>query len=1400
MQDAVPLSRAKQRLLAQYTRGERPRTTAREGSIPRRGASDTTPLSSAQHGLWFLHQLVPGTAAYNIPCTIRVRSALDSWLLQESINAIVRRHEALRTAFMVVDGQPRQIITPSVTVRLPVVDLQGTLPSRREGEARRLASMEAARPFNLAEAPLLRATLLCLAPEDHLLLLTMHHIVSDEWSVGVFLRELTTLYAAYSSGEPAPLPVPPIQFADVVLWQQQRLHEPAQDAHVTYWRDKLAGAAEVLELRTDQSRPPHATFAGAQYSLVLPSSLSSELSDLSKVERATKFMTLVASFQVLLQRYTGQEDLLVGSPFAGRTVPETEQLIGFFVNTLVLHGDLTNDPTFQEYLRRVRDDVIGAYMHQDVPFERIVQALDPVREPNRHPLFQVMLALEPPQPPLPVGWSIQDAHVANGTSKFDLTLEIEDRPDGLNCRFEYSTQLFEPATIARLAGHWRQLLESIVIDPTRRLSQLQLLSADERYQMLNKWNTTDAAYPTDKCIHQLFEAQVERDPDVVAVVCNDECLTYRELNRRANRLAHHLHTLGIGPDVLVGLAVDRSLDLMVGLLGILKAGGAYVPVDPTYPDERIGFMLEDAQVPVLVTQQHLIAAMPAKNATVVCLDSEVALDRQRETNPACMATPESLAYVIYTSGSTGRPKGVQVVHRGVVNFLASMRTQPGLSAGDTLLAVTTLSFDIAALELFLPLIVGARVVLVSRETAASGPELAHLLKDRQVTVMQATPATWRLLLATGWEGDRRLKVLCGGEPLTQELAEQLLPRVGSLWNLYGPTETTIWSTLCQIEPDRAITIGRPIANTQVYVLDSNLQPLPIGVPGELHIGGAGLARGYRNRPELTGDRFISNPFSPESGARLYKTGDLARFLADGTIACLGRIDNQVKVRGFRIEPGEIEDVLAQHPAVRECAVVARDDVAGEKQLVAYIVAAEQAPSNGQLREHLKQRLPDYMTPAVFVLLDSLPLTPNGKVDRRALPELSTSELLPGGQYVAPALPIHEQLVHLWEELLDVRPIGIRDNFFDLGGHSLLAANLITRIEDAFAQTIQPATFVADATIEHLANMLMWHEEPDTRSSLLTLQQDGAKRPFFFLHGDYLRDPVWCVNLARYLGHDQPLYALEPLRLEGWQHPPTLSAMAATHVEIVRRIQPEGPYLLGGWCNGALVAFEMAQQLRAAGEQVSVLLLMEPYASELYQRITHSLMRHLARLVGWPLEDEVVAYVKWSQRYKAAYRLVQYGYRVMRYGHRRAFEAYRALRDTVTAERASDLVNSQPSIHTRRRRRWETLPRADWLEVFEWIAMEYEAHAYADEVIVIRSSEARRHQPVTGARWYTGNKHLAVRAVPGTHITCRTDHVRALADAVSGCLDTVAARSSAVQCTLVPLHGGDSLRSREVEHS
>jgi surfactin family lipopeptide synthetase A len=1176
--------------------------------VIRRPYGAPPPLSFEQQQIWLQTQLTDSVPLYNEVLILERTGPLNRDALGRSFSEVTRRHAALRTTFPAGDGAPIQLIAEHKSTTVPLTDLNALPDQQRNAEVLRISTEEVRRPFDLAKGPLVRARLLRLSQENYVLIVTLHNIVADDWSLNILARELGELYHAYSTGGPSPLSDLPIEYADYAHWQRHWFEGDVLEQHISYWQKRLTGMAPVLDLPTDRPRAPVQAFRGACQSLVLSKSLTESLMKLSAREAVTPVVTLLAAFQALLSRYTGQYDIAVGSILPGRERVGTEDLIGPFAHTVMIRTDAVGDPTFRELLSRMRNVVPGDCEHQNVPFDYVVRELPGESDPSRNPLVRVLFSFTPSISLARLGWKIIDLEVDDGAASVDLQLQLYERADSIVGRFTYDTDLFDAATISRMAGHFQTLLQDAVANPDQRLSRLPLLTEAERHQLLVEWNNTQVDYPRDSCVHQLFEAQAGRTPNAIAVVFEKQFLTYSELNTRANQLAHSLQKLGVGPDVLVGICVERSLEMLVGLLGILKAGGAYVPLDPAYPPERLSFMLEDAKVPVLLTQNRLVPSLAESSARVVCLDSgwhEIA--KESGENPASKAKSEDLAYVLYTSGSTGKPKGVQIPHRAVVNFLTSMSLKPGMTCRDRLLAVTTLSFDIAGLEIYLPLSLGASLEIVRREVSSDGNLLLSKLASSGATVLQATPATWRMLLEAGWEGSRDLKVLCGGEAMPRELAGELLKRASSVWNMYGPTETTIWSTTSRITSSHGpITVGKPIANTEIYVMDSHSQPVPVGIPGELYIGGDGVARGYFHRPDLTAEKFVPNPFrEQESGARLYRTGDLVRYQPNGEIECLGRIDHQVKVRGFRIELGEIEAVLSQHPGVRQNVVTAREDVSGDRRLVAYVTANQRQspPTADALRDFLKPKLPDYMLPSQFIFLESLPLTPNGKVDRKALPVPTQLGFTQQKEYVAPRNAIESQLVKIWESVLSIRPVGVKENFFELGGHSLLVTKLNRRIEQAFAKKLSMAAIFEAPTVEQQASLLSNGSAFQWRSAVIPIQPAGSRPPFFCL--GYNAGPIF-LPLAGCLGPDQPLLCVDPSLLAPNQLPVhcTMEDVAACLAKEIRELQPHGPYYLGGFCGGGLVAYAIASELMAQGGKIAVLALFEPHTCY-YDHIKYS---------------------------------------------------------------------------------------------------------------------------------------------------------------------------------------------------
>lgn len=1029
------------------------------------------PLSHGQERLWFIDQLEHGNSIYNRPVFIRLKCGLNVAVLEQCLNEIIRRHEILRTTFPAVNGQPLQVVSPFQPLALSVTDISGLPEGERESEVRRQATDEAVLSFGLGRGPLIRTRLLRLGENEHILFLTMHHIVFDGWSEGVLFQELAILYESFSKGQPSPLSELPIQYADFAVWQRQWLQGEKFDSQLSYWKRRLADAPAVIELPTDRPRPPVQTYRGAKQSLVLSQALTNGLKAISRAEGTTLFMTLLAAFQTLLHRYTGKDDIIVGSPVAGRNGAEVEGLIGFFVNTLILRTDLSGDPGFRELLGRVRKLAVEAYAHQDVPFEKLVEELHPERSLSHSPLFQVMFAFQNASVMslTPAGLSVNFLEVERETAIFDLSLLMVDEANSLKATIEYNTDLFDAATISRMRGHFHNLVEGIIANPEQRLSDLPMLTDAEKQQLLVDWNDTTKDYTHDKCIHELFESQVERSPDAAAVIFQNHELTYRELNRRANQLAHYLRKLGVGPEVIVGICMERSIEMVLGLLAILKAGGAYMPIDPDYPKDRTTFMLEDSAAAVLLSQQRLIEHLPHHIVRVIPLDTEwETIAREGKENPVSGVTTENLAYVIFTSGSTGTPKGAMNTHRGIRNRLLWMQDTYELTEADRVLQKTPFSFDVSVWEFFWPLLTGACLVVARPGGHQDSGYLVELIAEQNITTLHFVPSMLQVFLEQ--ESLDILsclrRVMCSGEALSFELQERFFSRLDAeLHNLYGPTEASIdvsfWSCKRAVK-QQTVPIGRPIANTEIYLLDSHLQPVPVGIPGELYIGGDGVARGYLNRPDLTAEKFVPNPLSNNPGARLYQTGDLARHLPDGNIEFLRRIDHQVKIRGFRIELGEIEAALGEHPAVREAVVLAREDTPGDKRLVAYVVAKQKPVSLiTELRSSLRSKLPEYMVPSAFVFLDALPLTSNGKIDRRNLPRPDQSRPELESSFVAPRTPVEELIAQIWAEVLKLDQVGIHDNFFELGGHSLLLTQVASRIQQAF-QVLLPLRILFEA--------------------------------------------------------------------------------------------------------------------------------------------------------------------------------------------------------------------------------------------------------------------------------------------------------------------------------------------------
>ncbi|BAY05184.1 amino acid adenylation domain-containing protein [Anabaena cylindrica PCC 7122] len=1174
-------------------------------AITPRQQQENLPLSFAQQRLWFLDKLKPNSSAYNIAYRLKILGSLNINILEQSLYEIIQRHEILQTNFVVVNGQPTQVITHNFDFNLPIIDLQSLPDFQRETEAEKIAKQEAEKSLNLAEDTLFRIQLLRLSPEDNLLLINIHHIIFDGWSFRVLFEELKALYTAYCQDLTSPLRQLPIQYADFTLWQRQWLTGEVLESQLNYWKRQLGGTLPVLELPTDRPRPQVQTYAGATKFFIFSKELTASLKSLCQEEGVTLFMTLLTAFKILLCRYSGQKDVIVGTPIAGRNRREIEVLIGFFVNTLALRTDLGEHRSFRELLSRVRRVCLEAYTHQDVPFEQLVEVLQPERNLSHTPIFQVMFALQNAlmgELQLP-NLTVTALEALVQTAKFDLTLSMSERNGQLIGEWEYNTDLFDGSTIERMIQHFQMLLSGILAAPHQCIWELPLITEKEKHQLLIEWNQTQTDYHQDQCIHQLFEEQVERTPDAVAVVFEQVQLTYRELNKRANQLANYLQTLGVKAEVLVGICTERSLEMIVGILGILKAGGAYVPLDIVYPQERLAFMLSDSQVSILLTQQHLVEKLPEHQATVICLDTDSkAIELENQEKVSNGANPENLAYVMYTSGSTGQPKGVCVLHLGVVR-LVKETNYANLSSEEVFLQLAPLAFDASTFEIWGSLLNGGRLVIFPAPIPTL-EDLAASIHRYKITTLWLTAGLFHLMVDQRLEDLKPLRqLLAGGDVLSLATVQRVVEALDNcqVINGYGPTENTTftcyYSMMRGMQFGSSVPIGRPIANTQVYILDQFLQPVPISVTGEIYVGGAGLARGYLNRPELTAERFISHPFNNQAKARLYKTGDLGRYLPNGEIEYLGRIDNQVKIRGFRIELGEIEAVLNQHPNLKAAKVITREDIPGDKRLVAYIISKsnQNSPSeiSHQLREYLKQKLPDYMIPSAFVALESFPLTTNGKIDHRALPTVDFINF-ESKKNIQPSDNLELQLIKIWENVLRIQPIGLSDNFFDLGGYSLLALRLFAQINEIFGKNIPLAYLFQSPTIKQLAHVLRQEGCSTSWFSLVPIQTKGSKPPFYYIH-TASGGLIHSLNLLSKLDADQPVYGLQAQGLDGKKSPHTcIEDMASHYIKEIQTVQPHGPYLLGGWCAGGVIAYEMAQQLYAQGETVELLTIFDAF--------------------------------------------------------------------------------------------------------------------------------------------------------------------------------------------------------------
>jgi amino acid adenylation domain-containing protein len=1188
-------------------------------TIPPRPSGAPIPMSFAQELLWLLERTSPGHT-YNVPRMVRLTGALDVDALQLALDALVARHEVLRTTFSLVDGEPRQIVHQPSAVEITRIDLGDVAAEDRETSARQHARELASVPFDLERDPQLRTSVIRLTAQDHVLVLVSHHVASDGWSGNILLRELGRLYEGFRTSIPAELTPLMAQYADYAAWQRQTIAGAHLEALLAFWRSQLAGVPTVLDLPADRPRPAVPTFEGGSHSVTLPHAALDGVGRLAQDTGATSFMVFLSVLYVLLYRYTGEEELVVGTPVAGRSLPELDGIVGFFTNTLLLRGSLAGNPTFRQLLDRVRSACLAAFDHQEIPLEKLLLE----RGPDGQPIAtapQVVLITEDPERQsfqLPGTTSIPFG-VTRGATKFDLSLRAAERADGIRLGIEYRTDLFDAATIDRMLGHYSALLEAATAAPDIPVTELAIMSPAERRRVVVEWNDTAVEYGADDTLLDLLEAQAARTPTAVAVEDELGSLTYADLRARADALSNWLCSEGVGPGSLVAVCLERSLDLVVALVGVLKAGAAYVPLDPEYPADRLSFMLDDAGATVVLTQARLAALIPPHTGITLALDAEWA--RVLATAPVGSPkrpSPTDPAYMIYTSGSTGRPKGAVNSHRGIANRLCWMQRTYRLTATDAVLQKTPTSFDVSVWEFFWPLMTGARLVMARPGGHHDARYIGDVVAKCRITVLHFVPSMLAAFLdepALAARCSSVRDVICSGEALPVALTRRFFAQIPDtrLHNLYGPTEAAVDVAFfeCHADEMRAtVPIGRPVGNTRLYVLDARLHPVPIGVPGDLYIGGAQVGMGYHRRPELTAQRFVPDPFGSEGAARLYYTGDRGRWLADGILEFLGRADFQIKLHGQRIELGEIEAALLQQPGVAAAVVIVREDVPGNQRLVGYVVnSAESTVSVTDLREELRRRLPAVMVPTAIVFLDRLPLTPNGKVDRKSLAAPTGEARSVSAEYVAPWSPLEQEIAGIWTALLGVDRIGVHDDFFELGGNSLLAMRMFTEIERVWGRRLPFRSFFERPTVSEVVAVLVTVARDEEEHGIAVLQGEGPGIPLAFVHGDILGHGWYCRRLAPLLG-PSPMFVLPTLGPSSPGSPLTIEAMAQAQVDALKRLRPTGPYRLGGYCHGGLVAYEMAKLLTAQGDVVESLVLVDAFCSNLRFRKFERLIRLL----------------------------------------------------------------------------------------------------------------------------------------------------------------------------------------------
>lgn len=1178
-------------------------------------------LSPGQKRLWFVENFEPGNRAYNLPFDYRIKGDVNVSILEKSFNELINRHESLRTLLLSSDGVPFQTVLSTLPFSLNVVNLEKLSQEERNSAVEKYSLENEMHIFDLEKGPLFIAKLLKINETEWLLLFNMHHAISDGWSVKILVDELGLIYTALLQSTPLLLPELPITYRDFSVWQNEWLKSEDCKKELDFWINELKGAPDLLQLPTDFQRPKNQTYDGDEISFWLDQKTTAQLRLFGQQNKGSLFITLLSIFNTLISRYASQEEFLIGIPIAGRNFEEQESLVGMLINNFPLRITPLDQMTFPEMFEMSRKKFFQAYDNQKLPIDRIIEELKVTRTSNISPLFQVMFnLLDMFDEEISLADSIMNmVDKRRSIAQFDLSLHIYESKNSLNCVLEYNTNLFKKSRIERMAGHFQELVQSILENPEQKLRSIPLLSEIEKKVILEEWNETKAEFPEELCIHQLFEAQVVKTPNAIAIRDERKQLTYNELNFKANKLARYLHNSGAIEGSLVAICMERSTDILVALLAIQKSGCTYIPLDPIYPKDRLALILEDGNPIIMLTERKLLGSLPETSAKNIFIEEASAYENESGENTDFNVSPETIAYLIYTSGSTGKPKGVQIQQRALVNFICSMAKKPGITSDDIMLAVTTISFDIAGLEMYLPITYGASIYVASHETSMNPDLLMQRIDDTGATILQATPVTFRMLNSAEWGGSKRLKILCGGEAMPKELAYDLIRKCKELWNMYGPTETTVWSTVEKVEindHDKTgyINLGKPIDNTLIYVLNPEFQPVPIGYPGELFIGGDGLAKGYFNLPEMTKDRFLPDPFSPVKGARMYRTGDLVQQTEEGKLEFLNRVDSQVKIRGFRIELGEIESAITQYPTIDNNVVIVREDTPGDKKLVAYIIKKENQETDiSDLRQFLKTKIPDYMVPSSFVFIDQFPLTPNGKIDRKVLPPPQESAAQQSKEYVAPATETEKKLAAIWSEILKIKQIGTDEDFFEIGGHSMIAVTLMVKIEKELGVRLPLAVLFDHGTIHEMGLLLDKKSEPVHWGSLVPIRSKGTKKPLYLVHGAGLNLLLYTTIVA-HLDPDQPVFGLQAKGLDGEDEPLySIEEIAAYYNEEILKIDKSGSYALAGFSMGGQLAYDMARQLVEAGFKVSFLGVFDTVSENVSDRHIPFFKRYLLRI-------------------------------------------------------------------------------------------------------------------------------------------------------------------------------------------